>query len=315
MKVAVIDIGTNTVLLLVAECVPPATLSPLAYEQRVPRLGAGIDAAKRLDPESMKRVLAVLEEYRTIIRYHAADRITVIGTSAVRDAANRDEFARLIAAHTGFSLEVLSGRDEARWTFRGALSGNPECQSATVLDIGGGSTEFTTGDTATIWTSQSINIGSVRLTERLLHSDPPLPEELASLQSTIHRALDSVKIPNPPPAPLIAVAGTATTLALLAQEKADFSLPAVSGYCMSRSAVRSLTNYLTRLSTQEILTLGKYMAGRSDVITAGAIILDEVMERWGWTDVRVSERGVRYGIALREMGGGEEGERVRRGLL
>jgi exopolyphosphatase / guanosine-5'-triphosphate,3'-diphosphate pyrophosphatase len=299
--IAIIDIGTNTVLLLIADIDRAGHLVTLEYQQRVPRLGRGVDKRKTLRQDSMQRVINVLLEYRTIIANYRPDVVQVCGTSAVRDAANREEFAGLVKARTGFDLEILSGDDEALWTYRGAVSGIPALANATVVDIGGGSTELTRGTAHAIITKTSLNIGSVRLTERLLSHDPPLPDEISRARAAVTSALASLSLSFPRGArKVVAVAGTATTLALLAQGRQKFDLQAVSGFVLSRSEVRALVSRLQQLSSSEILRLAEYLEGRNDIITMGAIILEEVMNVLGTEEVIVSERGVRYGIAIRE---------------
>ncbi len=298
--IAVIDIGTNTVLLLVATISSDGSITPLVYEQRIPRLGKGVDEKKRLHADSMYRTVDVLLEYRGIILQHSPDRISVIGTSAVRDAENRDEFIALVRARTGFTLEVLSGRDEAMWTYRGAISGIRTVERATVIDIGGGSTEITSGSSDHIIGSSSIDIGSVRLTERILHHNPPLDEEIRQVRKAIEDHLATVQSVPERGSILVAVAGTATTIALLARGYSEFSLAGVSGVTLTVAEIASTTEELTHMTVEDILAHGSYMQGRADVITAGALILLAVMQRYDFREVVVSERGVRYGIALRE---------------
>ena len=146
MNIAVIDIGTNTVLLLIARFDPIGCIIPLAYEQRVPRLGKGVDEYKNLLPDSMERVIGVLEEYKRIMAGFELAKVVICGTSAVRDARNKALFAELIHQGTGLTLEILTGEEEALWSYRGALSGVPDIHRATVVDIGGGSTEIGVGD-------------------------------------------------------------------------------------------------------------------------------------------------------------------------
>lgn len=301
MIASVIDIGTNTVLLLVAEIDRAGVIHTLEYRQRVPRLGRGVDERKVLQRESMERVVEVLLEYKNVMARYQSDRIAVCATSAARDAANREEFADLVRRRTGFDLEILSGDDEAYWTYRGAISGIEKAEHATVVDIGGGSTELTRGTTAGILGKVSLDVGSVRLTERLLQHDPPLPSEIEAVHGAVSAALGSA----PPsfargPGTLVGVAGTATTLALLAQRRTSFDLAAVSGYVLRKEAVAGLVSQLQKLTGAEILRLGEYMEGRNDILTAGAMILEAVMDFLGASEVIVSERGVRYGIALRE---------------
>jgi exopolyphosphatase / guanosine-5'-triphosphate,3'-diphosphate pyrophosphatase len=299
--VAVIDIGTNTVLLLVARVDRTGQISTIEFQQRIPRLGRGVDDRKALQRDSMERVIGVLIEYRAIISGHNPDRIAVCGTSAVRDATNGGEFAALIKQKTGFELEVLSGEAEAHWTYRGALSGLPGVTAATVVDIGGGSTEITRGNASEITGKISLDIGSVRLTERFIKHDPPDASEIMALRNAVKDALRMV-----PPgiamdeSRLVGVAGTATSFALLAQERRTFHLEAVSGFILHRETLRGLVSKLQALSAAKILGTADYMEGRNDIITAGGIILEEVMDLLGADELAVSERGVRYGLAIRE---------------
>jgi len=300
MRLASIDIGTNTVLLLVAEVGPTGAVSPLAYEQRIPRLGKGVDAVRRLAPESMQRVVAVLKEYRAIIGRYEPEHVTVCATSAVRDAANRDEFAALVKAQSGFDVEVLSGEDEARWTYRGAISDLRGVTKAAVLDIGGGSTELSVGDSRNPTQSISMDLGAVRLTERYLKSDPPTRAELDAATQEVRAHAVKTAFFGTRGHTLVAVAGTPTTLAILAQGLPRFSIDAVTNYRLSQQRVRELLERLGGMRVAEIRKLSEVMEGRADVIVAGALIMLEIMQAHGFTEAVVSERGVRYGMVIRD---------------
>lgn len=299
MILASIDIGTNTVLLLVASVTDEGTLEPLAYEQRIPRLGKGVDRERRLQPDSMTRVLGVLGEYREILERFQPEAVAVCGTSAVRDASNREEFSALVK-DAGFILEILSGEEEALWTYRGAVSGIPDLTRATVIDIGGGSTEITRGDAHSIDRHASLNIGSVRLTERLFHHDPPSAAEIGEARILIRNELSGLDGFSAADSKLVGVAGTATTLALLAQDARGFDLRAVTNYSMPLRTVQQLFDRFCRMSAAQIIGLSPVLAGRADLITAGSLILLEAMTAFGFADLVVSERGVRYGLVLRE---------------
>ncbi|MFN0156746.1 MAG: Ppx/GppA family phosphatase [Bacteroidota bacterium] len=300
MNIAVIDIGTNTVLLLVASIDSHGHIEPLVYEQRAPRLGKGVDEHKRLHPDSMLQVVGVLEEYQKIIHQHTIDATVVCGTSAVRDATNKEEFIALVKQRVGFDIEVLSGDDEALWTYRGAISGVPDIQSATVVDIGGGSTEITVGDAASIRQRVSLDIGSVRLTERFFKHDPPTHPELEKAIEIIENELAKAGRFGFEGTTLIGVAGTATALAILDQGLREFDLPSVVNYRLKVDNVYGLLRTLRSMSSEKILELSRVMEGRADIITAGVLILREVMVHFKFKELIVSERGVRYGLALRE---------------
>jgi len=300
MNIAVIDIGTNTVLLLIAQFDVNGQITPLVYEQHVPRLGKAVDAQKNLQVDSMVRVVEVLEEYKKIMSQFELVNTIVCGTSAVRDAQNKEQFAELIQQRVGLDLEILDGEDEALWTYRGAISGLPGISKATVIDIGGGSTEITTGDQHNVTNSISLDIGSVRMTERWLKHDPPLPVELDTATEKIKTELANIKNLRQPGSTLVGVAGTATSLAILDQGHHEFSIDAVTKYQLTREAVHSLFTKLKSMRAAEIRKLSAVMEGRADIITAGALILLHVMTHFKFDKMIVSERGVRYGLAIRE---------------
>lgn len=300
MTIATIDIGTNTVLLLVARFDDRGRITPLVYEQRVPRLGKGVDREKTLHAESIDRVIGVLREYREIMARHHIDAVAVCGTSAVRDSANREEFAQRVREEAGFQLEILTGDEEALWTYRGAISGVPDVNRATVVDIGGGSTEITIGDRTRIVEKISLNVGSVRLTERIFLHDPPTLSELESAVEVVENEIERAAKFNFAGSTLVGVAGTATTLAVLAQGLREFHIDAVTNYRLKQEKVEDLFRMLRSLTSSEILDLSSVTEGRHDVITAGSLILREIMAHFKFREMIVSERGVRYGLAIRE---------------
>lgn len=313
MTVAVVDIGTNTILLLIAHLRPDGTLVPLLHEQRIPRLGQGVDRRRALHADSMQRAVDVLCEYRSLIEPFGVDRTVLCGTSAVRDASNRADFIDRVKEATGFAVEVLSGEDEALWTYRGAVSGVPDITRGTVIDIGGGSTEISVGDRLAILARVSLDIGSVRLTERFLRHDPPLPREIAEAREAIRHELAATTDFPFGGSVAVAVAGTATTLSLLAQGIKTFDIRAVTNSLLSYDTVEHLSRTLREMPSAMIRELSQAMQGRADIITAGAMILREVMRHSGFDQVVVSERGVRYGLALREWERGRSSEPVSAG--
>jgi exopolyphosphatase/guanosine-5'-triphosphate,3'-diphosphate pyrophosphatase len=301
MSVGVIDIGTNTVLLLIARMAPSGRIETLLDEQRVPRLGRGVDSSRNLSGDSMERVLVVLDEYAALLTRHAPDRVVVFGTSAVRDAANRENFIRRVEARTGYRLEVLTGRDEALWTFRGGISGVDHEGPFTVIDIGGGSTEISVGDPSGVSHHVSLDVGSVRLTERMFHADPPSPLDLERAIALVEDAIALAAAFPLKGTTLVGVAGTATSLAAIAQGLTEYNTGRIAGYRLGVAQVEAIYRDLHQRSAEEILAISGLMKGREDIITAGALILREVMTHFGFSECVVSERGVRYGIALREL--------------
>ena len=300
MNVASIDIGTNTVLLLIARIDARGGIVPAVYEQRIPRLGKGVDATGNLHPEAIGRTMSVLRDYRTMIDAHHPDDVVVCGTSAVRDAGNREEFVARVREETGFTVEILSGEEEALWTFRGAISGMPDVGKATVVDIGGGSTEITLGGRSAIRERISLDVGSVRLTERFFKHDPPTHPELEKAIEVVENELARAGKFDFAGSTLIGVAGTATSLAILDQGLKQFDIQALINYSLRLDHVCALFRTLRSMPAAEIRGLSSVMEGRADVMTAGVLILREIMAHFKFPTMIVSERGVRYGLALRE---------------
>jgi exopolyphosphatase/guanosine-5'-triphosphate,3'-diphosphate pyrophosphatase len=299
MMTAAIDIGTNTVLLLIASIDARGQLTALVDEQRSPRLGKGVDESRIISAAALDRLIDVLLEYRALIAGHNVKSLTVTGTSAVRDAANRQDVLRRVHAATGFAISVLSGEDEARLSYRGAVSGLSSGERTVVLDIGGGSTEIIAGEGESILFHTSRDVGAVRLTERFFRHDPPLPEEIQSALSAIRASCADLPPLDETRSRLVGVAGTATTLALLDQGVETFDPAAITNYRLSRQAVDRLFVLLSSKRAQDIRVLSAAMQGRADVITAGTLILRCLIEQFGFAEMIVSERGLRYGAALR----------------
>lgn len=300
MTVASIDIGTNTVLLLIARIDGRGGIDSLVYEQRVPRLGKGVDASRNLHADAVGRTISALREYRTIVDLHRPDAVVVCATSAVRDAGNREEFVTRVRRETGFAVEILSGDAEALWTYRGALSGVPGVEKATVVDIGGGSTEITVGDREVIRERISLDMGSVRLTEKFFRHDPPTHLELESAIEAVQNEMCRAGKFDFAGSRLIGVAGTATSLGILDQGLRQFDIQALINYSLTLDRVDALYRSLRSMPAAEIRSLSSVMEGRADIMTAGALILREIMAHFTFPALVVSERGVRYGLALRE---------------
>ena len=300
---AAIDIGTNTVLLLVA-VKHEQVLEPILEEQRIPRLGKGVDASGNLSETSTERVLDVLKEYRHILNadFPNVQNISVTATSAVRDAGNRDYFVDKVKEETGFELKVLSGKQEAELTFQGALSMLAELDDAAVIDIGGGSTEIAYGKKGKLLDSHSFNMGSVRFTERFISSDPAEKEQVISCRNEIKNILytrpfefgrDSKKMN------LIGVAGTVTSLAYIDLGLLRYDTDQINGYRLSRNDIKE---WVAKISMTKVKTLEEQypevMKGRAEVILAGVLILDEFMDFYGIPELRVSTGGIRHGAIL-----------------
>ncbi len=299
MRVATIDIGTNSVLLLIAEAEGGA-LRPIVERATVTRLGEGVDQSRQLLPEASTRTLACLAQYASELRTHAVSRLDVVGTSALRDATGGEDFVARAREVLGVTPRVIDGSEEARLTFIGALSGLPVSGKVTVFDIGGGSTEIVSGElgagTRTINAALSLNIGSVRLFERYVRSDPPTASEMQSVYRDIEEALE--RAPRfEADATLVGVAGTMTQLAALELQLERYDAARVHGSELTRDVVLRLAARLATLNVAQRRALRGMEPSRADVIVVGSAIAHAVLRWSGATKLLVSDRGVRWGLA------------------
>jgi exopolyphosphatase/guanosine-5'-triphosphate,3'-diphosphate pyrophosphatase len=285
MRVGVIDLGTNSTRLLVADVVD-GRVDEVARDTTITRLGEGVDRRRKLLPTAIARVRNVLSGYRREIERLGAERVLVLATSSVRDAENGEAFLGEIEWSYGFTTRLLSGEEEAELTRRGVAGGRELDPDALVLDIGGGSTELITALERT-----SIDMGSVRLTERFLHSDPPTREELDAGAHGVRELL-----PDLLPREAIGVAGTITSIAAL--ELGAYDPERIHGYRLSREAVEHQLERLASLPLAERRELQGLDPERAPVIVAGAVIVDEVMKRYDLDELEVSELDLLHGAAL-----------------
>lgn len=312
MRVATIDIGTNSVLLLVAERRDGAVV-PVIERATITRLGRGVDKTRAFDPSAVEATLACLGEYAEEIRRAGAARVDVVGTSAMRDARGGEDFRERAAALLGVPPRVISGDEEAALTFAGALSGLEIEGPALVFDLGGGSTELIRGvvraGSAVLASALSVDVGSVRLTERCLLSDPPLAEEIAAVRRTTRALLDAALVTLGAPEPatqLVGVAGTVTTLAAYALGVAPYDPTRIHGARISAEIIARSARDLAALTLAERRAIPTIEPKRADVIVAGAVITEEIVA-WSQSftrgDLLVSDRGVRWGLAARLLEG------------
>ena len=300
MRISAIDIGTNTVLLLVAE-VHGTNLEPIEHGYAIARLGQGVDERRNISQEAMDRVAGVLGDYMRISREQQVERIVACGTSALRDAHNRNEFLQFVKTRFGLEVMVLSGEEEAELTYVGALSEFPSEQEGeyAVIDIGGGSTEVITGTRSEVQSAMSLDIGCVRLTERFLNQTPPDPESLKRAVTMIREHSRSLPEMNRATR-LVGVAGTVTTLAAIDLNLPHYDPLAVSGHVLPMTGIQQIFNRLSVKSLNELKAVPQIHIGRADIIVAGVVILIELMKLTGRDEITVSDRGLRYGLALRE---------------
>ncbi|HVL98320.1 MAG TPA: Ppx/GppA phosphatase family protein [Egibacteraceae bacterium] len=301
-RVAAVDVGTNSVRLLVAE--PGDPLTEIHRDTRITRLGAGVDANGRLDDSALARTLDCIGHYAGAWADLGATRVRIAATSAVRDAADRERFFDGAQQRSGVLPEVLTGEQEARTAFAGAtcsVTGDPPFL---VLDIGGGSTELILGDRAPA-AMVSRQLGCVRLTESHLGGNPPAPAEVEGARAVIDGHLDAVEGSLDPASArtLVGVAGTVTTLAALHLELRTYLPQRIHGTRVPYARVRALTERLVAMPSAEIAALGPVAPGREDVIVGGALILERVMARYGFADVLVSEADILDGLALELLRG------------
>ncbi len=302
-SVAAVDVGTNSVRLLVARGGSggdPAAREPLTVIERlmtITRLGKGVDARGHLDDAALTRTLDCLEDYARRWRSLGAERVRIAATSAVRDAADRERFFDGVRERTGVAAEVISGQEEALTAFRGAVSSVGGRPPYLVLDIGGGSTELILGETAPA-AADSLQIGCVRLTERCLHDDPPTEDQLTRARSVVAAELDSLPFDPAPARTLIGVAGTVTTIGALHLQLATYEAERIHGTRVPVDAVAALSRRLAGMTNQERAELGPMAASREDVIVAGCLILEGVLRRYDLAEVLVSEADILDGLAL-----------------
>ncbi|MBI5464612.1 MAG: Ppx/GppA family phosphatase [Ignavibacteriales bacterium] len=300
MRISAIDIGTNTILMLTADVGPEGSVSVVRDEHAIARLGQGVDKSHRLSSEGIERTLAVLRSYRSIANDVRSEHIVACGTSAIRDAIDRQEFLDTVKNQIDVDVEVLDGDTEALLTYRGAVSelaALDSAQSFGVIDIGGGSTELISGVGTTARVHVSLDIGSVRLTERYFRSDPPTSGEIESAASEIERQLQEFH--QEIPQMLIGVAGTATTLAALDLQLNSYDGKKVGGYFLSQRRVHALFEELSRKSIVQLRHISQIHPQRADIIVAGTLILQTVLDRFQVGGMTVSDRGLRYGLLLR----------------
>jgi exopolyphosphatase / guanosine-5'-triphosphate,3'-diphosphate pyrophosphatase len=291
MRVAAVDQGTNTTRLLVAE-VENGAVHEVSKRVEITRLGEGVDARRRLLPLPIARVRNVLSDYRREAERLGAERILLVATAAIRDAENGEAFLGEIEWSYGFTTRLLSGDEEGELTFRGAAD---DCVGSTlVVDPGGGSTEFVVGENGRVRSRISVDLGSTRLTERFLALDPPTPAEQEACAEHVRSEL-----PEPPEvARALGVAGTVTTLAALDLGLDDPGGFSTHGHLLTLAAVQAQRERLASLPLAERRRLPGLHPGRAPVIVAGAIIVEQVLDRFGLEALEVSERDILHGAAL-----------------
>ena len=305
MRVGAIDCGTNSIRLLVAEVDGPH-LEEVVREMTIVRLGEGVDRTGAFAQAALERTFAACDDYALTIDGLGVERLRFVATSASRDVSNRAAFVDGVRERLGIMPEVISGAEEARLSFRGAVEGLPIDDIAMptlVVDIGGGSTEFVLGDrggegAVDVEAAVSVDIGCVRMTERHLHADPPTPEEIARVEADVEAALDraALVVPLDRARSLIGVAGTVTTVLALVHDLSAYDPAAIHGLVATPEEVEAMTARLLALPRAERATLSVMHPGRVDVIGGGALVLRAIVRRTG-LPVRASETDILDGVA------------------
>jgi exopolyphosphatase/guanosine-5'-triphosphate,3'-diphosphate pyrophosphatase len=293
-RVAAVDLGTNSTRLLVAD-VAGGRVDELARETRITRLGEGVDRRRRLLPVPIARVRNCLSDYRRQAESLGAERTLLVATSAVRDAENGEAFLGEIEWSYGFATRLVSGEEEAALTYRGVATGRPVEPGTIVVDLGGGSTELVADGLRV-----SLDIGSVRLTERFLDSDPPMPAELEDAAGAV-RSLLAERVPDDvreETRAAIGVAGTVTTLAALDLGLVEYDPERVDGHRISVAAVDEQLRRLAAVPLAERRELPGLEPERAPVIVGGVLIVGELLRHFGLDELEVSERDLLDGIAL-----------------
>jgi exopolyphosphatase/guanosine-5'-triphosphate,3'-diphosphate pyrophosphatase len=296
-RIAVIDVGTNSSRLLVAD-VAGDRVTPLDRRSRVTRLGRGVDLSGRLSAEAVEDVCDAIAEYVGLIEGLGAGRIDAIATSAVRDAANGSAFIAELRERFALSARVLDGEEEARLTYLGATSEHVPTESTLVIDIGGGSTELIVGSGREIAFHTSLQVGVVRHSERHIGSDPPAAIELEALATDVRGQIEAAVVSAPAAMEGIAVAGTPTSLAAIEMELVPYDPVRVHGHVLSLPAIQRMLSTLASAPLAERVEIAGLHPDRAPTIVAGVVILVEVMRAFELEQIGVSEHDILYGAAI-----------------
>jgi exopolyphosphatase / guanosine-5'-triphosphate,3'-diphosphate pyrophosphatase len=303
IRVAAVDLGTNSTRLLVAD-VDGGQLEEVSRRLTITRLGEGVDGRRRLLPVPIARVRNCLADYRRELEALGAERTLVIATSAVRDAENGEAFLGEVEWSYGFATRLLAGTEEAAMMIRGVTAGRPALDDVLVVDIGGGSTELVLSNAGEVAFSASLDVGCVRITERFLRSDPPSRPELAAAGAYVRSLLPDLEASS-----AIGVAGTVTTLATLDLGDPAYDPERTHGHRIAASTVDEQLERLAAMTTGERLAVPGIEPGRAPVIVAGVVVLREVMTAYELDEIEVSEQDILHGAALTaaELPAPEEG--------
>ena len=298
MRVAAIDCGTNSIRLLIAD-IDGGNFREVVRDMEIVRLGQGVDQTGQFHPDAIIRTLTAVDKFAAEIAKRGVEKIRFCATSATRDATNRHLFVDGVRERLGIEPEVISGDEEAALSFAGAIQDlDPSQGPFLVVDIGGGSTEFVFGTTS-VESARSVNIGCVRMSERHFANDPATTEQVELARTDIQAAIAiaAAEVPITKAKTLVAVAGTATTVAAAALELAEYDRYAIHLARISASQVHEASAMFLTRNREERLALGYMHPGRVDVIGAGSLVLSEIMKATGATEFVASESDILDGMA------------------
>ncbi|MFH1623728.1 MAG: Ppx/GppA phosphatase family protein [Pseudomonadota bacterium] len=305
IRVASVDVGTNTIRLLIAEKgAGLKDLRKIVIKRDITRLGEDFIKNREISPKAIRRSVSVLENYRDLLDEYNVTRTVAVATSAVRDAVNRSEFLKEVYQNTGLEIQVISEQEEARITSIGVLSAIDDVVDGTVVvDIGGGSTEFIIIEGNAPAAVHSLDLGVVYLTERFVHSDPPNPLELKNLGEFVDERLSSMlkfslEPRIAPPFSLVGTAGTITTLAAIDQEMETYNPDRINKHVLTRESVKDIYERLNSVTLVERRSIPGLERGREDIILAGTVIVLKIMEIFSSDQMMVSDYGLLEGIII-----------------
>ena len=299
MRVAAIDCGTNSIRLLIAD-IDGNNFREIVRDMEIVRLGQGVDQTGQFHPDAIARTLAAVDKFAAEIAKRGVEKIRFCATSATRDATNRHLFVDGVRERLGIELEVISGDEEAALSFAGAIKDlDPSNGPFLVVDIGGGSTEFVFG-TSTVEAAKSVNIGCVRMSERHFASDPATPEQIEAARADIQAAIAHAAevVPITMAKTLVAVAGTATTVAAAALDLPEYDRYAIHLSRISAQQTHDAATMFATKTREQRLSLGYMHPGRVDVIAAGSLVLSEIMKATSATEFVASESDILDGMAF-----------------
>jgi len=302
VRLATFDVGTNTVLMLVSESDGEGKLTAVLERARITRLGKGVDRTGNLDPENSQCTLDTIAEFAAAARAVGAEKILAVATSALRDAGDGADFIRRVKEQAGVELQVIPGLEEASLSSLAVKRSLnlPADRCLLIADIGGGSTELIRCESGGEIASMSLQLGSVRLTERIIRHDPPSKEEIEKLTATTDEQLAQLGWSFRPEV-FVGIAGTVTTVAAVAMGMRDYDASRVHGHVLQRDEVAAIVKRLGEMTLAERKKIPGVLAARADVIFAGSLILQRVMQHFDIASVTVSDQGVRWGLAWREL--------------